>query len=420
MSDATIATNVQRGEYLGPVMEAIFNTLWVDKYMIDAKETFGYKGENKIMIPLQTRRPQTVSAGLTNDTEPTTITGGYYPTMPYDYLRAYNIFIEINQSLKQLFTNGMPNAAGINFLEREVSGAGQTVALDMQWFLMNGGATGALATVASANNTSKVVVVDSNRGLEEGMVLDAWNSAGTATTATDITVELKDYDGEISITMGSGDTLSGMGAGNILYKADLHSSAVAAIVPNGFMDLVKDSGTIHNTNVATNTWFGSFVLGNGGSNRDFTLALLQQAFNRVRNIGVDTPNMGLMESDVYDALYERLRDENVPTQLMPAKEGVPAHIEFSFHGVPAKMYSIPVFTPNTAMFLNLANFVKYHKGNGEWLKWGELSNSKGSMLFKRSGSLKEAAVHRIYRQIINTKPRAAVRIDDLNGLSEES
>lgn len=419
MSDLTIASNVQRTEYLGPVMEAIFNTLWVDRYMIDATKEFGYKGENKISIPLQTRRPQTVTAGLTNDNEPATITGGVYPTMPYDYLRAYNIFIEINQALKQLFTSGLPNAAGIDFLKREIEGAAMTVALDMQWFLMNGGATGALATVVSANNTSKVIVVDSNRGLEEGMVLDAWNSAGSSTTATDITVELKEYDGEISITMGDSDTLSGMSSGDILYKADLHSSAVAAIVPNGFMDLVKNSGSIHNTDVTTNTWFGSFVLSNSGTGRDFTLALLKQAFNRVRNIGVDTPNMGLMESDVYDALYERLLDMNVPTQSMPSKDGVPAHIEFNFHGTPCKMYSVPVFTPNTAMFLNLANFVKYHKGNGEWLKWGEMNSGKGSMLFKRTG-LKEAAVHRIYRQIINTKPRAAVRIDDLNGLSEES
>ena len=326
--------------------------------------------------------------------------------------------MEVTAGLRALFGKGHPNAAGINVFEKEMDGVLKVAGLDFDYYLGQGGATGALGVISGVDDGANTFNMISNMAIRPGMYLDIFHGTDSKVAAK-VQVLYKDPVGKSLVTCAAAD-LSSVQVGDVVYKTGVHGAAVTNKVPYSFLDLVKSTGSIHNMPLATNPWFASFELGNSGALRNVTFDLLTEGISLLRDSGETIAPKAICNSDLYNAVNKRMREEQSPTVHVPKKDGIPSGIKYEYLEGETTFHAWPTFAPNTLLFIDPENFRKYGVGKDGWIRWEGEGAGKGSVLYKVAGKLKQRAVYRIYKQYVNIRPRGGLRINDCNGWKEES
>jgi hypothetical protein len=78
------------------------------------------------------------------------------------------------------------------------------------------------------------------------------------------------------------------------------------------------------------------------------------------------PNLGYMTNGVFNNIYKTFKLEQQPTVNMPAKDGIPAGLEFQYGGLTIRLVKSRFAPAHTILFPNLKHIFKYTAGKEGW------------------------------------------------------
>lgn len=281
---ATLTTidAILKEKYLPTVREAMTQgRVLMEKVQRNSEE---YDGK-KVVIAINKARNAGLGAAAEDGTLPTAGKQGYEDatyTLKYVYGRGQIT----GQAMELSRTNA---GAFAKALEREMKGLTRDFKNDINR-IFNGAGDEVLTRINGAA-TSATQTVDSTRFLNEG---------DTVQIATD-DVTIQSVDSETQITLTGSITT----ADNDTIKRRIGSTLVDE--PDGIALAIDDAGTVGGLARSTRFWWQSKELGNSGTNRPLSLALMDQLNREVEKRKNDLPDAFYSKPelrDVYGALLQ--------------------------------------------------------------------------------------------------------------------
>jgi hypothetical protein len=265
---------------------------------------------------------------------------------------------------------------------------------------LHGNATGKLATCVSVDGTT--VTVDSTRFLREGMRLDGYDAVPNQ-DANSITVS-KILS---ATTFTASGTVSSIDSATVLYHEDSFLNGS----PQGIENIVDDdTGTYQGLSRNTYPQIRAKV-------RDGSVAGTPEAFTNDRLIALlddieagpanAVPDLLYCGNKVYNAIYAYWAATGQRTDIMPAKDGLPAGLKFVYHGKEIPIVSSSKANPYTIYAFSKGNLSYYGDDLGHFVK------QHGSMFEKVANYHKYAIQYTLYLNFFSPLPCANGRLNDI-------
>ena len=317
-ADLTTIGGLFKTKYVGPVHENLTNgTVLLDKFQKDSET---YDGE-AVVLNVNKGRNVGQGAAAEDGTLPTAGNQGY-AKLTYTLKYVYSRVRLTGQTIKLSRTN---LGAFAKAMEREFKGATRDARNELNRML-NGAGDEILTLVNGTSGAATVITVDSTRFLNDGDLL----KIGT----DDVTVVTVDSDTQITITPST--TV----ADNDTIKRRIGTSTVDE--PNGIALMIDDAGTVGGLARSSNNWLNSKVIDNSGTNRDLTIALMDQLTREVEKRKNAQPDAFFAKQELRDVYGQLLQADRrfMSKDLLGGKEalshnGVPFLVDFH-----AKDYTI--------------------------------------------------------------------------------
>lgn len=384
--DLTAANAVLKEDYLGPVREQLNNDNYViQKLTANKQEATG----KEFWVPLHYGR----NAGVGYRAE-----GGALPTagnQKYKQSQASTKYLYGGIEITGPTIKAMRNDKGafIRAVDSEMKGLMKDLKNQRARALFGDG-TGRLGTFA-VNTTVNLLVVDKIKYFELGMKIDIVNAGGTATvvgrniTAINKVAKTITIDGAAVTTavtdyaVVSGDLNNeAMGIGGIMNPA----LALQGIDPS----------------VAGNGWWAPSLLGNSGTPRAISQALMRQAVDFAEleggKIDLITASYGVR------AAYETLLQQNARYVKPMELEG--GHTALEYDGMPIIVDRY--HESNRLFFLDSSELDLYQLSDFEWME-----DDKGAALAPVQGFDKYAANMFCYETLATYKRNAHTALMDV-------
>ena len=271
MATLTTLNEILKTQYIGPLNDQIDNEVKLLSRVEHIQDEI-VTGKN-FTLPLHVSRNEGIGAKAEGAVLPTAGAQGYKDAVfPMKYL--YGVISVTGQSIAATKNN---EGAFIRAVDSEMKGVTKDLKADMNRMLYGDG-SGAL-TAATANATaSTTVTVTSTAKLRVGMKIDI--IAGTTASVSNATVTA--INSATSFTHNG--TAAAVAASSSVYKAgakDIELMGLAGIV--SATDPISTG--LQGLTVALNPYWKASVLGNSGTNRALTIALMRTALDTVETAG---------------------------------------------------------------------------------------------------------------------------------------
>jgi hypothetical protein len=230
----------------------------------------------RFLVPIHLKRNSGVGARPELGTLPTAGAQGY---ADYTLQAVYN-YGRITFSGQTIAASRNDKGAFARVAQLEMQGIKDDLRMDLNWqFLHNGQAP--RATIASgANSATQSVNAAYINILQEGMVVDIYSSDFSTTRATGLTIQSVVMDPSTfnvtSITLSSSVNTT---TGDVIVRSGNHGYEITGL------DAIVGAGTYGGINPASYALWQSPVLANGGTQRNLTEVLFQQAVDTVKRAG---------------------------------------------------------------------------------------------------------------------------------------
>jgi len=262
---------ILKTQYIGPLNEQLNQDLKLFKRLENSGNST-VVGKN-FTLPLHYGRNEGVGAIAEGADLPTAGNQAYADAIvPMRYL--YGVINLTGQSIQ---ASKNDKGAFVKAVESEMKGVAQDLKNDINRQLFGDG-SGRLAAATTNASTSTTITVDSTKYLRVGMAIDIIDTSGTASvTNAKITAVT-------STTFTHNGTAAAVAANSHVYR---HGSRNIEVMGLSGIVAATDpaSGSLQGLAVATNPWWKGNVLGNSGTNRSITLALMRQAADAVEVAG---------------------------------------------------------------------------------------------------------------------------------------
>lgn len=271
MATLTTLNEILKTQYIGPLNDQIDNEVKLLNRVEHIKDEI-VTGKN-FTLPLHVSRNEGIGAKAEGAVLPTAGAQGYKDAVfPMKYL--YGVISVTGQSIAATKNS---EGAFIRAVDSEMKGVTKDLKADMNRMLYGDG-SGAL-TAATANATaSTTVTVTSTAKLRVGMKIDI--ISGTTASVSNATVTA--INSATSFTHNG--TAAAVAASSSVYKAgakDIELMGLAGIV--SATDPISTG--LQGLTVALNPYWKASVLGNSGTNRALTIALMRTALDTVETAG---------------------------------------------------------------------------------------------------------------------------------------
>lgn len=271
MATLTTLNEILKTQYIGPLNDQIDNEVKLLSRVEHIKDEI-VTGKN-FTLPLHVSRNEGIGAKAEGAVLPTAGAQGYKDAVfPMKYL--YGVISVTGQSIAATKNS---EGAFIRAVDSEMKGVTKDLKADMNRMLYGDG-SGAL-TAATANATaSTTVTVTSTAKLRVGMKIDI--ISGTTASVSNATVTA--INSATSFTHNG--TAAAVAASSSVYKAgakDIELMGLAGIV--SATDPISTG--LQGLTVALNPYWKASVLGNSGTNRALTIALMRTALDTVETAG---------------------------------------------------------------------------------------------------------------------------------------
>lgn len=388
----------------------------VEKYAKFVNFVGGLKGEDTDIgdgfywrVPVQSGW----NVGVTSE-------GGVFPTpstntdiQPYTKLGQAVAAINYTLMLKEV---GRGRGVWEDSVKRQMNDALLDVVSLLDRYMAGGSGDGILATVNANTSSSTSFVCKLPFGdllLEEGMKLQIHDNSSTE--REDNTKITKIVRGTRTVTVDIAQTLTANDSVFISLGAASGGTQGLSTHVNGLGNLVSDSGTVHNINRSTYELWKANVLSNGGTLRNLSEDILNEAFmvtdtraKAARSGQVDVLAMNRGQIFKY---YQHVRpDRRIPV----SGSGVPSYntgsdLKPSFYydrAIPLEVFAH--IKPRTVYGLVKSNLARIGKARPEFLDAKELG------LTSSARNTTEEMFLVWFLQFISKRMNNAFRIDDLS------
>jgi len=380
--------------YIGPIRSQLNNsTVLLSRLQRNEEDVSG--DTLTAYIPLSYERNQGIGARAD---------GGALPTAKYRKVKQTTVPLKYNYGRVEVTGPAIAGsrnsaAAFMKVIDFEVNGMVTGMKVNINRQLHNDG-SGALCQV-NGTTTGIAIQVDGpgTNFLEAGMNIDTYSarSGGTigANSATISTV-----DSAVQITLSASATMT-----NNYYvcREDSYSYEMMGLL--GAIDDATYVSTFQGLSRTTYPWMKSNVLANGGTNRDLTLDLMQQASDEAE---IDGGRISLIISNY--ALRRKYADMLVADKRYVNRltlDGGFSALEYSAGGEPIPFVVDRHAWPNQIAFLDESSLSLYRASDFDWM------DSDGNILSRVSGYDAYEAILYCYANLGCTAPQHNTMLRDL-------
>ena len=269
-------SDILKNQYLGPIREQLNNDIVLLSRL--EKDDESVVGKN-FTIPLHVGRNEGIGATTDGGTLPTAGNQAYKETIvPMRYL--YGRIQLTGPSMKASRSN---EGAFVRALESEMKGLTRDLKTDLNRQLFNDG-SGLLATAASASDAT-TITVDSTAKLRVGMKVDILVKATGATTAGVVGTTIASITSATVFVVGTGvATYASIGTTYGVYRSGARNLEIMGL--GGIVNSADPaSGALQGLAVASYPYWKANMLGNSGTGRAISEALMQTAIDTIAQTG---------------------------------------------------------------------------------------------------------------------------------------
>lgn len=302
-----------------------------------------------------------------------------------------NLYGTIEISDKAIRASANSSGAFVDLLNAEMEGLLTASKFNLGRMLYGDG-SGAVATVSSYDASTGVVTVASVKNLIEGMVVDAYTSAGVKTDNAGLRIAYVDRaNKKVSFTT-SPESFS---AGDIFYVQGSKDNEIT-----GLGAIFGSSDTLYGLNRTANKWLRPYI---SDKSQEINDAVLQEAVdfleeNTGSNIDFITCGAGVKRAyQQYLACYRR----NVDVAVL---EG--GYKAMSFNGIP--VVSDRFIPDDTLYMLDTSKFTLHQLCDWEWIE-GE----GGKILRQKAGYPAYTATLVKYADLICEQPNGQAKFSSI-------
>jgi hypothetical protein len=271
MANLTTLDQILKTQYIGPLNEQINNDIKLLKRIETIKDEI-VTGKN-FTLPLHISRNEGIGARAEGANLPAAGAQGYKDSVfPMRYL--YGVITVSGPSIAATKNN---EGAFVRAVDSEMKGVTKDLKADLNRMLYGDG-TGVLAAATTNSTASTTVTVDSTAKLRVGMHIDI--IAGTTASVSDATITA--INSATSFTHNG--TSAAVAANSKVYRTGTKDIEVMGLA--GIVSATDPISTgLQGLTVAANPYWKASVLGNSGTNRALTLALMRTALDTVETAG---------------------------------------------------------------------------------------------------------------------------------------
>ncbi len=313
-----------------------------------------------------------------------------------------NNYVQFKTTLKNLYgtieisdkaIRASANSAGafVDLLNAEMEGLLTASKFNLGRMLYGDG-SGKVASVTEYSSSTGVLTVDSVKNLIEGMVVDAYTSAGEVTDNVGLRIAYVDrVNNQLTFT----STPSSFTSGDVLYVQGSKDNEIT-----GLGAIFGSTSTLYGLNRTSNKWLTPYT---SSSSQEISDAILQEAVdfleeNTGSNIDFITCGAGVKRAyQQYLACYRR----NIDVTIL---EG--GYKAISFNGIP--VVSDRFIPDDTLYMLDSTKFTLHQLCDWEWIE-GE----GGKILRQKAGYPAYTATLVKYADLICDQPNGQAKFSNI-------
>jgi hypothetical protein len=404
--------NVIKDKYNTDIPKLIPMQIFLWDYFKPQLVTF--EGERRFNVMMQTALNE--SAGAT--AEMVALPDGRVPSFVQGYLYLKKMIARMVISKESIVLTQGANAL-VKGLPNLMDSTIKPWMLNLEAFMHQDGSS--YLASSTAEDSSQLVTVDSTRFIRVGMVLDGYDASNNH-DADGVVVTAINSDTTFTVT----GTITSVDSNTRWYTegswVTSGSQTISGIyAPQGIETIVDESdpnyGDFQGLDRATYDYASAIVRdmsdagGSAGTAGALTKMRIVHLLDSVwKSNAHAVPHFGYTSLGGFNALAQVYENANQPTQLMPAKDGLPSGLEFQYHGKAIPIVSSPNAKPKAMFFLNKDYLFRYSIGDPKW-------DDEGGFLRPLEDYHAFQAIYSGYMNFGTTLPQANGRLNDITEIT---
>lgn len=403
--------NVLKEKYMEKIYDIIPQEIMLWNLFKEKVAEEAHSGEYRVRITMQTMLNESATAIAETDALP----AARVPAYDYAYLYIKKVVGRMVLTGDSLDLTKGKNSL-IDTLNRNVESTIKPFLMNINsWLHLNGDGVLCQSTGAAVDHTTYyTITVDSTRFLRPGMVLDGYDASNNH-DADGIVVTSVNHS---SNTFDCTGVATSVDANTKFYiEGSWVTSGSLTIsgshVPQGLSAIVDDTdptyGDFQGLDRATKTYAQSYVLRGTtpGTPEAITIYDIINVLDKIDGYTALKPDMIYTNQNVRNCLYELYRVRNIPTETMPAKDGLPMGLKFHYSGTDIPIVDNRMAEPYAMYFLNRSKLFRYVAGKFKW-------EDRGGWLRPLEDYDAFQAVYKGYINFGTVLPQAHGKIEDVS------
>ena len=329
-----------------------------------------------------------VNGGIAAGTETGSLPSAYSNNYVQFVSSLKNLYGQIEISDKAIRASENSAGAFVNLLNAEMEGLLRAAKFNFGRMLFGDG-TGTLATVSEAATDKTTIVVDSARNLTEGMVIDIYATAETASPAASayrivgIATDNSGSAPKINVTLDQSGTVA---ANSIVYLCGSKGNEIT-----GLGAIFSNKGTLYGLDKSSNQWMVPYIGATTGTISD---AKIQKAIDAAEERAGSRIDMAVCSYGVRRAYAGVLETNKRNVNTVELEGGFKA---ISYAGIPI---IADRFAPSGTMYLLDSKDFALH----QLCDWRWLEGENGNILRQVPGKAVFNATLVKYAELMCTRP----------------
>ena len=329
-----------------------------------------------------------VNGGIAAGTETGSLPSAYSNNYVQFVSSLKNLYGQIEISDKAIRASENSAGAFVNLLNAEMEGLLRAAKFNFGRMLFGDG-TGTLATVSEAETDKTTIVIDSARNLTEGMVIDIYATAETASPAASacrivgIATDNSGSAPKINVTLDQSVTVA---ANSIVYLCGSKGNEIT-----GLGAIFSNKGTLYGLDKSSNQWMVPYIGATTGTISD---AKIQKAIDAAEERAGSRIDMAVCSYGVRRAYAGVLETNKRNVNTVELEGGFKA---ISYAGIPI---IADRFAPSGTMYLLDSKDFALH----QLCDWRWLEGENGNILRQVPGKAVFNATLVKYAELMCTRP----------------
>lgn len=351
----TTVNNILKEVYESDVQDQLQSDILTLKRIERSSEGITHTAGGKyVRFGIRTKRNQGIGARNENEALPIPQTQGYADTqVKLKYLYGA---IELTGQAFELADKDYQAFASA--LDSEVNGMKEGLKKDQNRQVYGDG-SGKLATATAGGSTTTFVTTD-GRFLEEGLVLDIYQSGGASRVA-DVTVSsVTESAGVYTVTFAPAAGAATVAGDYIVRDNSLNKEVT------GFGSIIKDSGVLYNVDPASVGVWKASRDHNSGTNRALSEGLMINMVDKIRTKGGGTPTVIFTSLGVRRSYFNLLVQQRRTTNTQEFTGGFKG-LAFTTDGGEIPLVADVDAPPSKMQFVNEKEIKLYQAADWEFM-----------------------------------------------------